>query len=431
MTDFFLVETDENCIVRRYDGHGKMMAEERIEGLPQIVSSSDGFLIEPNRWLMKRFVDDDLAPGSVRNEAVAVRAFFQYLDILNRDWMTVDDGVLRAWRNSLRLRRHLTSRRRARGAQAHRAKPHPASNEHVNSYLNAVFKFYVWCEETGRIEGVVNFNEFGRSASGMISSENVSILKRNGDRVTVRRCPLLLHKSSARPRRTPSDKDIGTLHQQLTGKHAERNALILLVAEETGARRNDILQLRVDSMPDIEAILSATRDDRLLPLLVMGKRRIERQINLKPGTALLIRQWIDMDRQEIVDRASNRSLAYEEPKQVFLSDRGAPINPNWVSNLVTKLFHSAGIERASLHRLRAAFLTRLADGFVKYRDSQGDPLPLATIHFYFQEIAGWTSLASLERYVTAAYRRSVTNDSDIPNVAISDEQLAAILSSRD
>jgi hypothetical protein len=74
-------------------------------------------------------------------------------------------------------------------------------------------------------------------------------------------------------------------------------------------------------------------------------------------------------------------------------------------------------------------LTRLAHGFVKYRDPQGDPLPLATIHFYFQEIAGWTSLASLESYVTAAYRSSVTKDSEIPNVAFSEEQLAGILSS--
>ena len=427
MTEFYIVETDRHCVVRTYQVNGRVMQEEVYAGLPQIISLRDGYLAPANQWLMKRFADDDLAPGTVRADAMAIRSFLQYLDALGRDWMTVDDAALKAWRSSVRLRHHHVPRRRARGARAHKSKSTPTSTKHVNDYLNSVFQFFVWCEETGRIKGVVNLDGRGQPARGMINCRNVIVRTRDNERRVVRRCALLLRKAARLPRRTPSDDDITKIHQHLTGKHAERNALILLVAEETGARRGDILQIKTAMLPDLERINKATREGTLIPLLVLGKNRVERQINLKPGTALLLRQWVDLEREAIVERAKDRDESYEEPPEVFLSDRGTPLNPNWVSNIVTKLFRAAGVDKSSLHRLRAAFLTRLTDGFVSYRDANGEPLPLATIHFYVREIAGWSSLSSLENYVTAAYRRSLTTAADTRTGAFSEEELVSIL----
>lgn len=428
MTEFYIVETDRHCVVRAYKVNGKVMQEEIYAGLPQIINSRDGYLAPPNQWLMKRFADDDLAPGTVRADAMALRSFFQYLDALGRDWMTVDDTTLKGWRSSVRLRQPYAARRRARGARAHKTKRTPTSTKHVNDYLNSVFQFFLWCEETGRTEGVVDLEGHGQATRGMITCRNVVVRTRSNERRVVRRCALLLRKAARLPRRTPGDDDITKIHQHLIGKHAERNALILLVAEETGARRGDILQIRAAMLPDLEQITKATREGALIPLLVLGKNRVERQINLKPGTALLLRQWVDLDREEVVTRAKDRDGSYEEPPEVFLSDRGTPLNPNWVSNIVTKHFRAAGIDRSSLHRLRAAFLTRLTDGFVSYRDANGEPMPLATIHFYVREIAGWSSLSSLENYVTAAYRRSLTTAADTRTRAFSEDELVSILS---
>lgn len=427
MPRFHIIETDGHCVVRTYDEAGKVFQEETYGGLCQIISSLDGYLNEPNAWLMKRLVDEDLALGTIRADAMALRSFLRYLDGLGRDWQTVDDGTLKGWRSSIRLRQHHVPRRHARGVRAHRPKRTLASAKHVNDYLNSVFQFYVWCEEAGLIKGVVNLDSPGQ-CRGMINCDSVRVRRSDGGMHILRRCPLLLRKESKLPRRTPTDDDITKVHRRLVGKHADRNALILLVAEEAGARRGDILQIKVVMLPDLERINKATLEGTLIPLLVLGKNRVERQINLKPGTALLLRQWVELEREDIVGRARKRDPAYEEPPEVFLSDRGTALDPNWVSNIVTQLFRAAGIDKSSLHRLRAAFLTRLTDAFVSYRDSNGEPLPLATIHFYIREIAGWSSLNSLEHYVTAAYRRSLTTAAGRSMRSFTEDELTSILS---
>lgn len=410
MSGLLIVRTDERCAIGTYDADGCRAEEEIVAGLSQIVSLRDGFLERPNAYLMHRLRRKPGTDGAVANEATAIRSFLDYLAGLRRDFEVVNDDTLKAWRNRIRLGAKPRRKAGERGARAHGAKPQQRSAEHVNAYVSAVWRMYVWLEREGLVSGVVDLDVIGRVDQGKIS---VRYEKRRGKNGTVRfieTCPLLLG-GERRPRReTPNDVDIEEIHARISGKQAERNTVILLMAEHVGARRGDVLQVETDMIPTRAEIEAFIADELMVGIDVVGKRKVSRRLNMPAFLAMMARDLADGPRADVVARAKARDDRYVEPPQLILSDRGDAISPNWVSNLVSDLFRTAGQQRRSLHRLRATFLTRVAEAFVRFRDSEGRPLPISTIQLLVQELAGWTSLAALPDYVSGAHRRSAQTE---------------------
>lgn len=410
MSGFVIVRTDGRCAIGTYDATGKRVSEEIVDGLAQIVSLRDGFLEKPNAYLMHRFRQKPGSDVAVANEATAIRSFLDYLAELRRDFEVVSDETIKAWRNRIRIGARPRRRTGARGAQAHAAKEGVRSAEHVNAYVTAVWRMYVWLEKKGFVSGVVDLEVIGRVDEGKISVRYEKRRGRNGVTRFIEACPLLLG-GERRPRReTPDDADIEALHRHISGRHAERNTVILLMAEHVGARRGDVLQVEERMIPTRAEIEAHVAEQMLVGVDVVGKRRVSRRLNMPAFLAMMARDLADGPRADIVDRRKARDETYVEPRQLILSDRGDPISPNWVSNIVSDLFRTAGQERRSLHRLRATFLTRVAEAFVRFRDSEGRPLPISTIQLLVQELAGWTSLAALPDYVSGAHRRSAQTE---------------------
>lgn len=219
-------------------------------------------------------------------------------------------------------------------------------------------------------------------------------------------CPLLLGVERRKRRDTPDAANIEELHARISGSQAERNTFILLMAEHVGARRGDVLQVTKDRIPTCGEIDDYIAEQLMLSLDVTGKRRVTRTLNMPAFLALMARDLINGPRADIVTHRKRLDPGYREPPELILSEKGRPISPNGVSNIVSELFRQAGQGNASLHRLRATFLTRVAEAFVKFRDREGRPLPISTIQLFIQELAGWTTLSALPDYVGSAYRRS-------------------------
>lgn len=410
MSFFEIVHTDARCAIGTYDSSGRLLGEEIVDGLPQIVSLRHGFLERPNAYLMYRLRRKPGTDGAVANEATAIRSFLDYLAELGRDFEVVSDETLKAWRNRIRIGARPRRRTRARGSQAHAARPGLRSAEHVNAYVGAVWRMYVWLEKTGLVTGVVDLDVIGRVEEGKISVRYEKRRGKNGVTRFIETCPLLLGGERRARRETPNDADIEALHAKISGRQAERNTVILLMAEHVGARRGDVLQVEEKMIPTRAEIEKYIADELMVGVDVIGKRKVSRRLNMPAFLAMMARDLADGPRADVVERAKKRRKGYVKPPQLILSDRGDPISPNWVSNIVSDLFRTTGQQRRSLHRLRATFLTRVAEAFVRFRDSEGRPLPISTIQLLVQELAGWTSLAALPDYVSGAHRRSAQTE---------------------
>lgn len=411
MSAYSIVQTDARCAIGTYDRHGRRVEEEVIAGLAQILSGRDGFMDFPNAYLMDRLRKRPGSDGAVANEATAIRAFLDYLDELGRDFEAVSDDTLKAWRNRIRLGVRPT-RRGGRGTHAHARKAGTRSHGHVNAYISAVWRMYVWLEREGAIEGVVDLDPMSREGQGRITVHYERRRRGKGGTRFVEVCPLLLGAEGAKRRDTPNEIDIEDLHARISGKQAERNTFILLMAEHVGARRGDVLQVLATMIPTRSEIEDYIAEQLLYGMDVTGKRKVTRTLNMPAFLALMARDLADGPRADVVRRRKARDPGYVPPPQLILSDRGDAISPNWVSNIVSDLFRQAGQSNRSLHRLRATFLTRVAEAFVRFRDRDGKPLPISTIQLFIQEIAGWTSLSALPAYIGSAYRRSEQTDGE-------------------
>ena len=410
MSRYRIVWTDAHCAIGTYDAKGRRTGEEVVKGLAQIVSSVDGFVTGPNAYLMHRFRRKSGTARATENEAYAIRAFLDYLDELGRDFLVVNDDLLKAWRNRVRMGARAGRREGRRGAAGHTRTKAQRSAEHVNAYMAAVWRMYVFLEKMGYVKGVVDLEKIGRIDQGKISVRYEKRRGRNGTVRFVEICPLLLGGEQRSRRETPDAADIEQVHALISGCQAERNTLILLLAEHVGARRGDILQIATDDVPTRDAIDHHIAEELLVGVDVIGKRRLARRLNLPAFTALMARDYMEGLRADVIARRKARDPNYRDPPQLILSDRGNPLSPNWASNIVAELFRKAGQKKRSLHRLRATFLTRIAEAFVRFRDSEGRPLPISTIQLLVQELAGWTSLAALPDYVSGAHRRAVQTE---------------------
>lgn len=406
MSGYVIVRTDERCAIGTYDAQGKLQHEEVASGVAQILSLRDGFMAKPNAYLMHRARTKMGNDDAVANEAIAIRAFLDYLATLGRDFEVVSDETLKAWRNRIRMGARTGRRQGGRGAQAHKAKEGTRAADHVNAYVNAVWRMYVWLERKKLVDGMVDLDVLGRHDEGKISVHYQRRKAGIGGVKFVEICPLLLGKERRPRRETPNDLDIEELHSLISGKHAERNTLILLMAEHVGGRRGDILQVERTMIPTRHEIEEYVAEQNLVGVDVVGKRKVARKLNMPAFLAMMACDWKEGPRADIVASRKLRDPTYVDPPQLILSDRGDPISPNWVSNIVSDLFRQAGQRNRSLHRLRATFLTRVAEAFVRYRDSEGRPLPISTIQLLIQELAGWTTLGALPDYVSGAHRRA-------------------------
>lgn len=332
---------------------------------------------------------------TARTYAMHLQKFFKYLKTIGVPWDEVSDDVLRRWRDTVTDAGGL------------------ASDAEVASLIT-VFRFYLWAEETGRLQYAVAIHGHDGDRGAGSPQRQYRISAAPSARRGHFHWPHLPKVRPSAVRHIPTDSEIERLHVSLSDTQTgQRDSLLLLLYEEGCLRRFEALGLTVDDIASWDVIEDALDEGTVFHLSIRGKGGLARSAEVTPELMKLAREYIEGDRAEAVRLARRRNPRYKEPKALFLTQTTAsPIDMDHVSRRISDLMRSVGIENASGHRLRATGLTALAKAYDGV-DESGTPLPARQVLIKVAARAGHRHIESLEPYLDLARssaRASSTED---------------------
>lgn len=156
-----------------------------------------------------------------------------------------------------------------------------------------------------------------------------------------------------------------------------RDKAVLSVLIDTGARASEVVGLMLDSVW-LEA------DDSYI--LVRGKGKKQREIALGRQARLALRRYI----------TRHRKPKSSTEQHVFLSRSGKPLQPRGLSQLLSALGRTAGVQGTHPHRFRHHFACQ-------YLLAGGDVYKLS-------RLMGHTSVKVTERYLSAVKAKQVRSN---------------------
>lgn len=368
MTAYKIKFTDDRCAI----------AGESTPGIPTVLGP-DGIVEQLSDYLRYLAHDKVVSPTTLQTYSKTLREFWANLREDRRKWDRVNDSYLKRWRDRMLRTKGLKKRT-------------------INHKLRTIFGFYVWAEETKRLSSVVDLS--GKRFSQLPISV---VLSSEG----LRSCPLIYRTSEEPNRHTPTDEEVDQLHVVLSGRHAVRDGLIMTWAEQTALRREEILFIHLNQIPSLDEIHELYNREQTHSILVKVKGGRECQVEILPYLLEQTLDYITYERSDTLAYARKHQLHLRDCGGLFLSERGSVLEPNSVSRQTAKFFRRAGIRNASLHRLRAVHLTRIAERYVDMVDDQGVPLSTQTIALKIQGAARWVGTSSLPRYIDEARSRRV------------------------
>lgn len=193
--------------------------------------------------------------------------------------------------------------------------------------------------------------------------------------------PTALLQAPKKPRRLPPAVDVDRLRNWLSSEAfagdfpGQRDLTVVMTLYLLGLRRAELLGLTVG---DVSGGAKEVR--------VAGKRNKTRLIPVVPA---LRRQWDHY----LALRASSFGES-PLPDELFLTNKGRPLYPKAVYNIVREHLEPEGwVEGRSPHLLRHAFASHLMDGGADLRS--------------VQELMGHSSLTSTQVYLHASAKRLI------------------------
>lgn len=362
----------------------------------------DGIDEDASDWLRTLVVEYGVATSSAREYAKILRPFLRFCRRRGRLWQSVDDDFLIVWREHLR---------RAQNASIGR----------VNTSLKTIFSFYRWAEESKRIRfqvGVYAEDELPAvlgSISFPISAKRCFTKGRHGRVYGNWTTPLTLSepRRGSPVRHTPTEEEIRELHEVAVERlHGERDSLMLSWAEEAGPRRAEFLRVGKSHMPTSDQLAGLIERDE--PWLIGVKRKggHSKPLNVPPDLIIRTLDFIQFGRRAIVEHCLSTIVGYREPDEIFLSSTtGRALHPDSVTSIGRRLFRTAGIERANIHRLRARFAVRvietLVDAIFDGEMIGSESSWIETILIKAAEMMGHSSPQSLRPYLTYVLNRRI------------------------
>lgn len=340
--------------------------ERTCAGLPVFVGEGR-VLWEPSDWLRRRFLRG-LEARSVRTYTDHIRGLLEGMERDKITWGSLDDDWLQAHYNT-----HL------------RTAPRTAPQA-----LRTQIEFLVWLESEGRVCNLVGCGEQYR-----IELDMRGRWIWRGKRLKPISLPSL-------PTQEAIEATMANLEVQDPALCA-RNELMMKWQAAVGLRAEEICCLRVAELPNRKRATELL--DRQRPAkvkLVVTKGASSRTVAVHPLLILEAHDWIEHDREAILDRAKHSTGAgaveFKTTDCVFLSHRGTPLNPRAYSNLIRTAFkracanHDVDVaDRVWCHGLRHRGLT---DDLANRRTVGQRAAELHTMHQ-----AGHRSLTSLSPYI--------------------------------
>lgn len=303
----------------------------------------------------------------------------------------------------------------------------------INNYTDIIFGFYVWLEETGRVKDHVQLNagdNFGKKKVDFkITSKHSKASDRKANDAPGR---LWNHRLTPKNRKksrrkTPNKEEIGRIHDAvLDQKHGERNALLFLWAEKTGARRFEVLQITLQDLPTVE------ERDRIadiggtwaIEVFRKGGGHEKAELYAPVDLLRLTAQYVKYERSKIVENCA--AVGRPVSDGLFLTDKGTTLAESSLTGLSRAAFIKAGVLRASYHRLRAVFATNETKKAVEALESgQIQIVPgtnwTQTILIRVAELLDHSNLENLEHYLTDFLNARIQRAQSQSGMTLTDE----------
>ena len=312
-------------------------------------------------WLItrrKRRADPE-DTGTIKQQAFDLRMFWEFLMYEKIDWKDVSDNVLLRWRDRMFNGVRVSMEQRSVPYKRIDA-VNPIMNGTINRRLSNVFRFYLYCNDRGLVpEGTI-----GHGGKFRITVE----LDRDGKRMWYS----LLPGEGSSPAATPDDIDIDKLHDAIDeifgSETSMRNRLYVDWNRYLGLRGMEASSIKKGMIPSLEEIEKYVSDERPYPMDFSPKRQGVRTkgnrsrptpLDVDPMLLKATRDYIDLYRPEIVDRAHTHfGRIYQEPDAIFLGTTGRslgrPIKTKTMQDAVSKAIIRAGIDMTP-HGLRKMF----------------------------------------------------------------------------
>lgn len=384
-----LVLTDDEFIV---GGTG-------YPGIPTILVAG-GIHEASADWFRHLVVNDGVATSSAVQYAKTIRPYLAFCRRRRRDWESADDHWLLEWRSFLLKVRHVSKRQ-------------------ANYSLSVIFQFYVFCEEHRLLRYRVGCHDRSALPAAMrevrfpLTATRV-FAGRNKSATWV--TPLLYRnvESSIGKRGTPTEAQLEAAHRQaLRGGNPARDTLLMRLAEDTGGRRVEILQLTVKDIPDMRDVDDlADQEDAWWPLEVVRKGGHKEILRAQPDTLYAIHAYL-RERRRLVQHFVKVRPGYKEPDALFLSStNGEALQADSVTALVKKFFRGAGVDLVNIHRSRAKFAVDAVESVLDAFLDQGVEFAPGSnwVETVLQQVAirmGHKNPSSLRHYLTVALERRV------------------------
>lgn len=374
-----MIFTDDGCVIG-----GTVFC-----GLPMLVDYDYKIIEAASDWLRHLRVLRRKSARSVRQFAYHLKYWWSFINGRTVRWDAVHDRLMFEWRDEL-LREGISERT-------------------VNGYISTVFRFYLWSERCGYTSGLIGEPDMERNIHPPLTVDVKFI--RGGTKVYT--SPVLISTTRQSVLPVPTNDEISLIHEALSelyGKNHElliRDTLILTWMEQTGSRRAETLNLKVNQIPSWSEIDSLKMSGEKLEVPVLGKGGKTRSLWVGADLLTQTRDYIEEER-EVVVAAFRRRLGtgYKRPKEIFLSSKtGRVLDPDSVSQSFAKAFRKAKV-KGSGHRVRARFLTNLTvSNLAAELERRGSMPDLTSALLMVAEIAGHKNVGTLRPYIVAAKKR--------------------------
>lgn len=297
--------------------------------------------------------------GSITQWAYDLRMFWEFLSHEKLDWQNVNDNFLMRWRDRMVKGQRVSAEQKdvpGKGKDA----VEPIKNDTINRRLSTVFRFYLWCKS----RDLLPEQTIGHGGKYRITVE----VGKDNKRVWVGRLPT----EGSLPGDTPTDEDVDKLHDVIdeifSFETSQRNRLYLDWNRYLGLRGIEASTLQCDMIPELAVIERYIADKKAYPLTfsprkygvkTKGGRERQRPLDVDPMLLKHTRDYIDMYRPDIVDRAKkHHGRFYKEPGAVFLATTGDTlgyqVKTKTMQEAIAKAISKAGID-ITPHGLRRLF----------------------------------------------------------------------------
>ncbi|MGO8235288.1 tyrosine-type recombinase/integrase [Rhizobium ruizarguesonis] len=335
-----------------------------------------------------------------------LRLFRQYQRLHRVKTEEVTDDFLLAWQHSMK----------AAGVGLNRR----------NDCLSTVVSFFKWAEERGHLKYHVqlrakgDYRDIAEDYVFPISARETFVTRKG---VTISSWVSTLIEpgghSTFGTRDTPTFPQIEKIVLAAAGhkRNSTRNILLLDWALQTGARVSEIVQVKIDDLPNDSTIGEyIDRDEEFIVIIVDRKNKGKDSLRVPLDLVLATIDYLsnDADRKRII--ASKQGKANKE--HVFLSEKGGVLTTDSVTRICRPFFRAAEIENANIHRLRARFITEIIERCLDDMAATGQSVDMTsdwseTILTMARARMGHSHIMSLRPYLNEIKVRRIQIDGKI------------------